>query len=142
MPKLRPRPGLMPRSRRKVWETSSSRACTTRSSPDPSETPSSRSRSNRSSGRSRFSAVANASIRAPISRVACRSSAGCQPPLSKQIDDLEPTLTRHGYTVKVLTETEMLGTKPGEIKALFKQTLDYDRTRELKEQMLAAGLPV
>ena len=36
--------------------------------------------------------------------------------LSKQIDDLEPTLTRHGYTAKVLTE--MLGTKPGEIKAL------------------------
>ena len=33
--------------------------------------------------------------------------------LSKQIDDLEPTLTRHGYTAKVLTE--MLGTKPGEI---------------------------
>ena len=38
--------------------------------------------------------------------------------LSKQIDDLEPTLTRHGYTARVLTE--MLGTKPGEIKALFK----------------------
>ena len=34
--------------------------------------------------------------------------------LSKQLDDLEPTLTRHGYTAKVLTE--MLGTKPGEIK--------------------------
>ena len=60
--------------------------------------------------------------------------------LSKQIDNLEPTLTRHGYTAKVLTE--MLGTKPGEIKALFKQTLETDRARELKEQMLAAGLPV
>jgi type II secretory pathway predicted ATPase ExeA len=60
--------------------------------------------------------------------------------LSKQIDDLEPTLTRHGYTAKVLTE--MLGTKPGEIKALFNQTLEVDRARELKEQLLAAGLPV
>jgi hypothetical protein len=60
--------------------------------------------------------------------------------LSKQIDDLEPTLTRHGHTAKVLTE--MLGTKPGEIKALFKQTLEVDRARELKEQMLAAGLPL
>ena len=60
--------------------------------------------------------------------------------LSKQIDDLEPTLTRHGYSARVLTE--MLGTKPGEIKALFKQTLEPDRARELKEQMLAAGLPV
>ena len=50
------------------------------------------------------------------------------------------TLTRHGYTTKVLCE--MLGTKPGVIKALFNQTLETDRTRELKEQMLAAGLPV
>lgn len=60
--------------------------------------------------------------------------------LSKQIDDLEPTLTRHGYTPKVLTD--LLGTKPGEIRALFKQTLGADRSREIKEQMLAAGLPV
>lgn len=60
--------------------------------------------------------------------------------LSKQIDDLEPTLTRHGYSARVLTE--MLGTKPSEIRALFNQTLEPDRARELKEQMLAAGLPV
>jgi hypothetical protein len=33
--------------------------------------------------------------------------------LSKQIDDLEPTLTRHGYTAKAKVLTEMLGTKPG-----------------------------
>lgn len=39
--------------------------------------------------------------------------------LSKQIDDLEPTLTRHGYTAKVLTE--MLGTKPGEINDRVRQ---------------------
>ena len=39
-------------------------------------------------------------------------------------------------------QTEMLGTEPGEIKALFKQTLEVDRARELKEQMLAAGLPL
>ncbi len=60
--------------------------------------------------------------------------------LSKQIDDLEPTLTRHGYTPTVLSE--MLGIKPGEIRALFKRTLEPDRAREVKEQMLAAGLPV
>ena len=36
----------------------------------------------------------------------------------------------------------MLGTKPGEIKALFKQTLGVDRSGEIKEQMLAAGLPI
>ena len=60
--------------------------------------------------------------------------------LSKQIDDLEPTLTRHGYTAKVLAE--LLDTKPGEVRAMFRQTLGAERSRELKEQMLAAGLPV
>jgi type II secretory pathway predicted ATPase ExeA len=60
--------------------------------------------------------------------------------LSKRIDDLEPTLMRHGYSAKVLTE--LLETRPGEIKALFRQTLEPDRARELTEQMLAAGLPV
>ena len=29
-----------------------------------------------------------------------------------------------------------------EIRAMFRQTLEADRARELKEQMLAAGLPV
>ena len=60
--------------------------------------------------------------------------------LSKQIDDLEPTLARHGYTPKILAD--LLGAKPAEIKAMFRQTLEPDRARELKEQMLAAGLPV
>ena len=43
-------------------------------------------------------------------------------------------------TVRVLTE--MLGVKPAELRALFKHELGSDRTRDLKEQMLAAGLPV
>ncbi|MGO9849914.1 MAG: ExeA family protein [Methylocella sp.] len=60
--------------------------------------------------------------------------------LSKQIDVLEPTLTRHGYTAKILAE--MLGTKQVEIKAMFKHNLEADRARDLKEKMLAAGLPV
>ena len=60
--------------------------------------------------------------------------------LSKQIDglglaslrpDLEPTLLRHGYSVKVLTE--MLGTKPAEIRALLRQALEPERAREIKE---------
>jgi hypothetical protein len=33
-------------------------------------------------------------------------------------------------------------TETGEITALFNRTLEIDWTRELKEQMLAAGLPV
>lgn len=60
--------------------------------------------------------------------------------LSKQIDDMEPTLARHGYTPKVLSE--LLGAKPAEIKSMFRQTLEPERAREIKEQMLAAGLPV
>ncbi len=77
--------------------------------------------------------------------------------LSKQIDDLEPSprairlrrsgsrlrpegVPQHGYTTKVLAE--LLDTKPGEVRALFRQTLGAERSRELKEQMLAAGLPV
>jgi hypothetical protein len=60
--------------------------------------------------------------------------------LSKQIDDLEPTLTRHGYTTKVLAE--LLDAKPREVRAFFRQTLGAERSREMKEQMLAAGLPI
>jgi hypothetical protein len=59
--------------------------------------------------------------------------------LSKQIDDLEPTLTRHGYTAKIVAE--MLSTKQVEIKAMFKHNLEAGRARDLKEKMLA-GLPV
>lgn len=60
--------------------------------------------------------------------------------LSKQIDDLEPTLTRHGYNIKGLAE--QFNAKPAEIKLLFRGQLDPARTRELQEEMLAAGLPL
>lgn len=60
--------------------------------------------------------------------------------LSKQIDDLEPTLTRHGYNVKSLAE--QFNAKSDEIRSLFRGQLDPIRTRELHEQMLAAGLPL
>lgn len=60
--------------------------------------------------------------------------------LSKQLDDLEPTLTRHGYDVRGLAE--QFNAKPAEIKSLFRGQLDPVRARELQEQMLAAGLPI
>ena len=60
--------------------------------------------------------------------------------LSKPVDDLEPTLTRHGHTVMALTE--MLGTRLAEVRALFRQMLEPTRARELEEQLLAAGLPL
>jgi len=60
--------------------------------------------------------------------------------LSKQLDDLEPTLTRHGYNIKTLAE--QFSAKPTEIRALFRGQLDATRAKELQEQMLAAGLPL
>ena len=60
--------------------------------------------------------------------------------LSKQIDELEPKLTRHGYDVRSLAE--QFNAKPAEIKSLFRGQLDAARTKELTEQMLMAGLPI
>ena len=59
---------------------------------------------------------------------------------ARQIDDLEPTLARHGYRVKDLVE--QFDAKPAEIKALFSGQLDPQRTAELQDRMLAAGLPL
>lgn len=60
--------------------------------------------------------------------------------LSKQLNDLEPTLTRHGYNVKTLAE--QFGAKPAEIRSLFRNQLEPTRMYELQQQMLAAGLPL
>ncbi|ETK17403.1 hypothetical protein H097_15526 [Pseudomonas sp. FH4] len=42
--------------------------------------------------------------------------------LSRQLDDLEPTLTRHGYRIKDLVD--QFDARPNEIKALFSNALD------------------
>lgn len=60
--------------------------------------------------------------------------------LSRQIDDLEPTLTRNGYRLKDLVE--QFDAKPAEIKALFSNSLEPTRAAELREKMLRAGLPI
>ena len=60
--------------------------------------------------------------------------------MSRQIDDLEPTLRRHGYRIKDLAE--QFDAKPVEIKALFRNALDVGRAAQLREQMLRAGLPI
>lgn len=70
----------------------------------------------------------------PVTRVIVESV------LSKQIDELEPKLTRHGYDVRGLAE--QFNAKPAEIKSLFRGQLDAARTKELTEQMLSAGLPI
>jgi hypothetical protein len=60
--------------------------------------------------------------------------------MSKQIDELEPKLTRNGYDVRGLAE--QFHAKPAEIKLLFRGQLDPTRTKELTDQMLMAGLPI
>lgn len=60
--------------------------------------------------------------------------------LSRQINDLEPRLTRYGYDVKSIAEE--FRAKPAEVRLFLQGQLDPARTRELTEQMLVAGLPV
>ena len=60
--------------------------------------------------------------------------------LSRQIDDLEPQLTRHGYDTKRLAD--QFDAKPAEIRHLLRGGLDPARARELTDDMRAAGLPL
>jgi type II secretory pathway predicted ATPase ExeA len=60
--------------------------------------------------------------------------------LAKDIDELEPRLTRYGYNAKVLAE--VLNAKPREIHALLRGQLATGRAQELHKEMLAVGIPV
>ena len=60
--------------------------------------------------------------------------------LSRQLDDLEPRLTRHGYDVRSIADEFRL--RPADVRLFLQGQLDPARTRELTEQMLVAGLPV
>jgi hypothetical protein len=60
--------------------------------------------------------------------------------LSRQLDDLEPTLARHGNRLKDMTE--QFDAKAAEIRAMFSNQLEPKRTAEIRERMLAAGLPI
>ena len=68
------------------------------------------------------------------------TSAVVEAVLSRQIDDLEPRLTRYGYDVKSIAEE--FRAKPAEVRLFLQGQLDPARTRELTELMLVAGLPV
>ena len=52
----------------------------------------------------------------------------------------EPKLTRHGYDMHNLAE--QFNAKPAEIRRFLRGELDAARTRELTDEMLAAGLPI
>jgi type II secretory pathway predicted ATPase ExeA len=60
--------------------------------------------------------------------------------LAKDINALEPRLTRHGYTAKTLAE--ILDTKPAEIRSFLNGNLTPARTQELQNNLLAIGIPL
>jgi hypothetical protein len=60
--------------------------------------------------------------------------------LAVDLEALEATLTRHGYSPRALAE--MLNVRPAEIRAFLHGQLAPGRTQELHAQLLAAGLPV
>jgi len=59
--------------------------------------------------------------------------------LSRQINDLEPQLTRNGYDLGSLVE--QFDAKPAEIRQLLRGDLGPRRSQELMDEMRAAGLP-
>lgn len=60
--------------------------------------------------------------------------------LSRQLNDLEPTLTRHGYRLKEMVE--LFDARPAEIRAFFNNQLDPVRSSEFRDRLLAIGLPI
>ena len=60
--------------------------------------------------------------------------------LAKDINGLEPRLTRQGYNAKVLAE--LLNAKPREIKSFLSGHLAPGRTQELQTELLTVGIPL
>ena len=67
--------------------------------------------------------------------------------LSRAIDDLEPRLIRNGYDAATLARefgasAQTFFAKSAEIRTFLAGTVGADRTRELPNQMRAAGVPL
>ena len=60
--------------------------------------------------------------------------------LAKDINAMEPVLTRHGYNVKILAD--LLDTKPTEIRSFLHGNLTPARTQEIQNNLLAIGIPL
>ncbi len=58
--------------------------------------------------------------------------------LAPDLDGLEARLTRNGYNVRLLTD--ILAAKPKKIRAFLSGQLPPERTQELHDQLLAAGV--
>ena len=60
--------------------------------------------------------------------------------LSSRIDEIEPTLIRHGYNERVIAE--QFRYRPSEIRKLFSGGLEPNRAKEMTAEMREAGLPI
>jgi type II secretory pathway predicted ATPase ExeA len=60
--------------------------------------------------------------------------------LARTLNDPEPHLLRHGYSVKSLAQ--LANVKPAEIRSFLHSQLAPGRAQELKEQLLLAGVPL
>jgi hypothetical protein len=60
--------------------------------------------------------------------------------LARDLDDLEPRVTRHGYNVRALAD--LLHGRPVAIRSFLAGRLPPSRTQELQQELLAAGLPL
>ena len=60
--------------------------------------------------------------------------------IAKDLNDIEPTLARLGYSPKIVAE--VLNIRPGEVKKFLKGRLTVNRTDDLRKQLLASGIPL
>jgi type II secretory pathway predicted ATPase ExeA len=60
--------------------------------------------------------------------------------LAQDINGLEATITRSGYNVKVVAE--LVNVRPTEIRSFLQGRLSASRAQELRDEMLAVGIPL
>jgi type II secretory pathway predicted ATPase ExeA len=60
--------------------------------------------------------------------------------LALDINGLESTLTRHGYSFKVVAD--LVNARPAEIRSFLQGRLSVSRAQELRDEMLAVGIPL
>jgi hypothetical protein len=56
------------------------------------------------------------------------------------LDDLEPSLIRHGYNAKSLAE--LLNVRTTEVRSFLHGQLPPGRTQDMRDQMLRIGIPL
>ncbi len=56
------------------------------------------------------------------------------------LNDLEPSLIRHGYNAKALAE--LLNIRTSEVRSFLHGQLPPGRTTDMREQMLKIGIPL